>query len=151
MKLNYQRSCHDWKNLRSDDLDRVKEFDHMHEVFLPDKHGDEKPRLPFSEYIVEWGYHPMYESALQNPNGIMSQMARKNGKSFRAIYSIPCKGGAMMKVSVVCGATMHCSANAPYEVLMPNIWQDSEDPFGYQTDEDLMILLAKLIAYAKEY
>jgi hypothetical protein len=131
--------------------DRVKEFDHMQEVFLPDKHGDEKPRLPFSEYIVEWGYHPMYESALQNPDGIMSQMARKNGKSFRAIYSIPCKGGAMMKVSVVCGATMHCSANAPYEVNMPNIWQNSEDPFGYQTDEDLMILLAKLIAYAKEY
>ena len=131
--------------------DRVKEFDHMHEVFLPDKHGDEKPRLPFSEYIVEWGYHPMYESALRNPDGIMSQMARKNGKSFRAIYSIPCKGGAMMKVSVVCGATMHCSANAPYEVNMPNIWQNSEDPFGYQTDEDLMILLAKLIAYAKEY
>ena len=131
--------------------DRVKEFDHMQEVFLPDKHGDEKPRLPFSEYIVEWGYHPMYESALQNPDGIMSQMARKNCKSFRVIYSIPCKGGAMMKVSVVCGATMHCSANAPYEVLMPNIWQDSEDPFGYQTDEDLMILLAKLIAYAKEY
>jgi hypothetical protein len=131
--------------------DRVKEFDHMQEVFLPDKHGDEKPRLPFSEYIVEWGYHPMYESALQNPDGIMSQMARKNGKSFRAIYSIPCKGGAMMKVSVVCGATMHCSANAPYEVDMPNIWQNSEDPFGYQTDEDLMILLAKLIAYAKEY
>ena len=131
--------------------DRVKEFDHMQEVFLPDKHGDEKPRLPFSEYIVEWGYHPMYESALQNPDGIMSQMARKNGKSFRAIYSIPCKGGAMMKVSVVCGATMHCSANAPYEVDMPNIWQNSEDPFGYQTDEDLMILLAKLIAYTKEY
>ena len=131
--------------------DRVKEFDHMHEVFLPDKHGDEKPRLPFSEYIVEWGYHPMYESALRNPDGIMSQMARKNGKSFRAIYSIPCKGGAMLKVSVVCGATMHCSANAPYEVNMPNIWQNSEDPFGYQTDEDLMILLAKLIAYAKEY
>ena len=131
--------------------DRVKEFDHMQEVFLPDKHGDEKPRLPFSEYIVEWGYHPMYESALQNPDGIMSQMARKNGKSFRAIYSIPCKGGAMMKVSVVCGATMHCSANAPYEVNMLNIWQNSEDPFGYQTDEDLMILLAKLIAYAKEY
>jgi hypothetical protein len=131
--------------------DRVKEFDHMQEVFLPDKHGDEKPRLPFSEYIVEWGYHPMYESALQNPDGIMSQMARKNGKSFRAIYSIPCKGGAMMKVSVVCGATMHCSANAPYEVNMPNIWQNSEDPFGYQTDEDLMILLAKLIAYTKEY
>ena len=131
--------------------DRVKEFDHMHEVFLPDKHGDEKPRLPFSEYIVEWGYHPMYESALRNPDGIMSQMARKNGKSFRAIYSIPCKGGAMMKVSVVCGATMHCSANAPYEVNMPNIWQNSEDPFGYQTDEDLMILLAKLIAYTKEY
>ena len=131
--------------------DRVKEFDHMQEVFLPDKHGDEKPRLPFSEYIVEWGYHPMYESALQNPDGIMSQMARKNGKSFRAIYSIPCKGGATMKVSVVCGATMHCSANAPYEVDMPNIWQNSEDPFGYQTDEDLMILLAKLIAYAKEY
>ena len=131
--------------------DRVKEFDHMHEVFLPDKHGDEKPRLPFSEYIVEWGYHPMYESALRNPDGIMSQMARKNGKSFRAIYSIPCKGGAMMKVSVVCGATMHCSANAPYEVDMPNIWQNSEDPFGYQTDEDLMILLAKLIAYTKEY
>ncbi len=131
--------------------DRVKEFDHMQEVFLPDKHGDEKPRLPFSEYIVEWGYHPMYESALQNPDGIMSQMARKNGKSFRAIYSIPCKGGATMRVSVVCGATMHCSANAPYEVDMPNIWQDSEDPFGYQTDEDLMILLAKLIAYAKEY
>jgi hypothetical protein len=131
--------------------DRVKEFDHMQEVFLPDKHGDEKPRLPFSEYIVEWGYHPMYESALQNPDGIMSQMARKNGKSFRAIYSIPCKGGAMMKVSVVCGATMQCSANAPYEVNMPNIWQNSEDPFGYQTDEDLMILLAKLIAYTKEY
>ena len=131
--------------------DRVKEFDHMHEVFLPDKHGDEKPRLPFSEYIVEWGYHPMYESALRNPDGIMSQMARKNGKSFRAIYSIPCKGGAMMKVSVVCGATMHCSANAPYEFDMPNIWHNSEDPFGYQTDEDLMILLAKLIAYAKEY
>ena len=131
--------------------DRVTEFDHMQEVFLPDKHGDEKPRLPFSEYIVEWGYHPMYESALQNPDGIMSQMARKNGKSFRAVYSIPCKGGAMMKASVVCGATMHCSANAPYEVDMPNIWQNSEDPFGYQTDEDLMILLAKLIAYAKEY
>jgi hypothetical protein len=130
--------------------DRHAVFDRMEEVFLPDKHGNEKPKLPFNKYIVEWGYHSMYESALRNPNGIMAEMARKNGKSYKAKYSIPCTSGAVFTVSVVCGSTMHCSAEAPYEVMMPNVWEDSDEPFGYQTDEDLMILLAKLINHAKE-
>lgn len=128
-------------------------FDHMEEVFMPDKQGNEKPRLPFNEYIVEWGYHPLYENALHNPGGIMAKMAKKHGKSFRAVYKIPSLSGAEFSASVICGATMHCTIDAPYEVRMPTPWMDRNDdePLGEQTDEDLMVLLAKLIAYAKEY
>lgn len=128
-------------------------FDHMEEVFMPDKQGNEKPRLPFNQYIVEWGYHPLYEGALQNPNGIMAKMAKKNGKSYRAVYKIPSLSGAEFEAVVVCGSTMNCSGDAPYEVIMPTPWLDKDDdlPLGEQTDEDLTVLLAKLIAYAKEY
>jgi hypothetical protein len=126
-------------------------FDHMEEIFMPDTQGNDKPLLPFSEYIVEWGYHDMFKESLDSPNGILDKMFKKHGKHYKAIYSIPCKGGAVMRVSVVCGNNFYSEPNAPYEVRCPRIDEDSDEPLRNQTDEDLMVTLAKLIAYAKEY
>jgi hypothetical protein len=47
-------------------------------------------------------------------------------------------------VSVISGNMFYCRPDAPYEVRV--IGMNDDEPRGYQTDEDLMILLAKLVA-----
>ena len=101
-------------------------FAYMEAVFMPIDR--DKPNLPFSEYITEHGRHP-----------IMRRDARSDHHYF-AKYSIPRKDG-MMEVSVISGSMFYCTPNAPYEVSV-----NGDEPLDRLTDEDLMILLAKIIA-----
>ena len=100
----------------------------MEKIFTPDIHGNEKPLLPFSSYIYEWG--------------------RATNDYFFAYYRIPCSSGAVAKVNVV--ACNHVA----YEVSTP-CWEDWCDCDGtctrsFQTDEDVILTLARIINQAKE-
>ena len=54
--------------------------------------------------------------------------------------------------SVISGMMFYSRINAPYEIMGPSEREDdSGDPRGYQTEEDLMVYLAKLVSKAKEY
>jgi hypothetical protein len=117
----------------------------MREVFMPDTQGNEKPRLPFNKYIVEWGYHHMckeLENVDHDPNGALAKMRDKYGNSFACKYRIPRPDGTKTEVSVICGMMFYCRKDAPYEVM---VYDGDNDPYGYQTDEDLMLLIAKLL------
>ena len=120
----------------------------MKDVFL-------KRQLPFAEYIVESGYHSMTQELLDKPEtktGAMRDMMDKYGLHFSAKYEIPCKGGAVFNVSVISGKMFYSRIDAPYEILGPSEGEDDGDnPSGYQTDEDLMVYLAKLVSKAMEY
>ena len=94
----------------------------MEAVFLPIDR--DKPALPYDEFIVEGGLHP-----IGNVKG-----------HFYARYEFP--NGT--NVSVICGSMFYSRIDAPYEVRV-----DGEEPHGYQTDEELMILLAKAIGDVK--
>jgi hypothetical protein len=111
----------------------------MEDVFL-------NRQLPFAEYLVECGYHPI--TLGDKVSGALHDMNRKYGMHFSAKYKIPCKGGAVFEVSVISGKMFYSRADAPYEVMGPDM---DDDVLGNQTDEDLMVYLAKLIARAKEY
>lgn len=102
------------------------EFAYMHNVFMPIDGGN--PDLPFSEFITDSGLHKIAGSGLYS-------------NSFFALYSIPRDGGTI-GVSVISGGMFLCSPDAPYEVMV----NGTGDPRGYVTDEQLMILLAKLIS-----
>ena len=97
---------------------------HMVSVFVPINR--DKPCLPYDEFITEGGFHP-------------SSFAEHHeyGRHFYAKYKFPNGRG----VSVICGAMFYSRTDAPYEVM----FDDEDDPHGYQTDEELMILLAKAI------
>ena len=126
----------------------------MEDVFL-------KRQLPFPEYLVQCGYHSMtrelHENAEKNPGAASSlgKMMDKYGAHYSAKYEFPCKGGAVMKVSVISGMMFYSRKDAPYEIMGPIADEgdedDSDDPLPYQTDEELMIYLAKMIDKAKEY
>ena len=105
-----------------------KEFAHMEAVFIPIDR--DKPNLPFSEFITESGRHNISVSEDNYQH------------HFFAKYSIPRRDGVVVEVSVISGAMFYCERDAPYEVMVG----DEEDPRGYRTDEQLMIILAKLIA-----
>ena len=107
------------------------EFAHMHNVFMPIDR--DRPELPFSEFITDSGLHKISGSG-------------KYENSFFAQYSIPRDGGTI-GVSVVCGCLFYCSPDAPYEVLI----NGAGDPYAFVTDEQLMILLAKLISGESPY
>lgn len=98
----------------------------MEAVFLPIDR--DKPALPYDEFIVEGGLHPI---------GDVKGMGSGH---FYARYEFP--NGT--NVSVICGSMFYSRIDAPYEVRV-----DGEEPHGYQTDEDLMILLAKAIGDVK--
>ena len=117
----------------------------MREVFIPDPQSNEKPKLPFNQYITEWGLHPMSQGDV---DGAMFKMGEKYGESFQCRYSIPCSGGAVFNVSVISGKMFYSRKDAPYEIMGPDM---DGDVLSYQTDEDLMVYLAKLVAKAKEY
>jgi hypothetical protein len=99
------------------------DMSHMEAVFLPIDR--DRPSLPYDEFIVEGGRHP-----------IGGDMESKVGGHYFARYEFP--NGT--SVSVVCGQLFYSTIDAPYEVRV-----DGEEPEGYLTDEDLMILLAKAI------
>lgn len=103
------------------------EFAYMRNVFMPVDGGN--PNLPFSEFITDSGLHKIAD-------GI-----EKYSNNFFAQYSIPRDGGTI-GVSVISGNMFYCQPDAPYEVMI----NGAGDPRGYVTDEQLMILLAKLIA-----
>jgi hypothetical protein len=94
---------------------------YMEAVFMPIDR--DKPALPYDEFIVEGGLHPIGDS-------------KGRGGHFYARYEFP--NGT--NVSVICGSMFYSRIDAPYEVRV-----DGEEPYGYQTDEELMILLAKAI------
>ena len=100
------------------------DMSHMVSVFVPIDR--DKPCLPYDEFITEGGRHPS-----------LFAMDEKYGGHFYAKYKFP--NGR--EVSVICGAMFYSRTNAPYEVM----FDDESDPHGYQTDEELMILLAKAI------
>ena len=119
---------------------------HMEDVFL-------NRQLPFAEYIVECGYHPMTQRYLKchpEKESALRDMMDKYGSHFSAKYEIPCEGGAVFNVSVISGMMFFSRIDAPYEIMGPRE-DDSGDPRGYQTEEDLMVYLAKLVSKAKEY
>ena len=125
------------------------DMSHMEDVFL-------KRQLPFKEYIVESGYHAMTQEILDKPESDKSavrDMMDKYGYHFSAKYQIPCKGGAVFNVSVICGKMFYSETDKPYEIMGPSVstHDDSGDPSGYQTEEDLMVYLAKLVSKAEEY
>lgn len=101
------------------------DMSHMEAVFLPIDR--DRPALPYDEFIVEGGRHPI------------GDVEEKVGGHYYARYEFP--NGK--KVSVVCGQLFYSRIDAPYEVRVDD--NESEPIQGYQTDEDLMILLAKAI------
>ena len=88
----------------------------------------DRPALPYDEFITEWGKHPA------------SSYKMDVGEHFHAKYEFP-NGN---KVSVICGSMFYSRTDAPYEVRL-----NDDEPHGYQTDEELMILLAKAIGDMK--
>jgi hypothetical protein len=122
------------------------DMSYMEDVFL-------KRQLPFAEYLVESGYHKLSTEMLERPSGATGNMMGKYGLHFSAKYQIPCAGGAVFNVSVICGHMFYSSIDGPYEIMGPSVSEpdDRNDPNGHQTDEDLMVYLAKLISKAKEY
>lgn len=119
----------------------------MKEVFMPDNEGNEKPRLPFNQYIREWGYHPLTNEVmvLKNKNGAVGRMHNKYGDSFQCRYSIPRPSGKLTEMSVISGMMFYSRKDAPYEVMVYDV-KENNNPLAYQTDEDLMLLIAKLLS-----
>lgn len=109
---------------------RKDDMSFMEAVFLPT--GRDKPSLPYDEFIVEGGRHPI------------GDMESKVGGHFYARYEFP--NGK--KVSVVCGQLFYSTIDAPYEVRVDDKSNYEGEPHGYKTDEELMILLAKAIGDA---
>ena len=121
------------------------DMSHMKDVFL-------NRQLPFAEYLVECGYHHMSREWMDNPSGAVGNMMEKYGYHFSAKYEIPCAGGAVFNVSVISGKMFYSRIDAPYEIMGPSERDDDgSDPRAYQTEEDLMVYLAKLVSKAKEY
>jgi hypothetical protein len=99
----------------------------MEAVFLPIDR--DRPSLPYDEFIVDSGRH------------LVGGHEEKVGGHYYARYEFP--NGK--KASVVCGQLFYSQIDAPYEVRV----DDEDEPHGYQTDEELMILLAKAIGDIK--
>jgi len=97
---------------------------HMEAVFLPIDR--DRPSLPYDEFITESGRHPTGGGRFEE----------KIGGHYYARYEFP--NGK--KASVVCGQLFYSRIEAPYEVRL-----NDDEPQGYLTDEELMIILAKTI------
>jgi hypothetical protein len=121
-------------------------------------------QLPFPEYLELCGYHAMTQEVINKyketdgtdevtKRGALEGMLDKYGKHFRAVYRFPCKGGASISVSVISGKMFYSKIDAPYEIMgvALNEGEDGDEPMPYQTDEQLMIYLAKVLAHSQEY
>ena len=115
------------------------DMSYMREVFMPDEHGNEKPRLPYNEFIYEWGLHPVS----QGKGEALADMHRKYGDHFLCRYRVPCPDGKVVTLSVITGMMFYSRRNEPYEIMVHE--REGNDPLAYQTDEDLMLLIAKLL------
>ena len=73
-----------------------------------------------------------------------NDMQRKYGTHFMAKYSVPRPNGKVTELSVISGMMFYSRKDAPYEVMVYDGREDNE-PIGYQTDEDLILLIAKLL------
>jgi hypothetical protein len=83
----------------------------------------------------------------------LGAMKDKYGLHFSAKYEIPCVSGKVFNVSVISGKMFYSKIDAPYEIMCHALRHeddDTNDPLAYQTDEQLMIFLAKVIAKAQE-
>jgi hypothetical protein len=122
-------------------------------------------QLPFAEYLERSGYHSMtqeiinkYNDPLNNKDheakrSALEGMMNKYGKHFSASYRFPCKGGSSISISVISGKMFYSRIDAPYEIMgvALNEGEDGGEPIPYQTDEQLMIYLAKVLAHSQEY
>jgi hypothetical protein len=121
-------------------------------------------QLPFAEYLERSGYHSMTQEIINkyndpiNPDhaskrSALEAMLDKYGKHFAATYRFPCKGGASISISVISGKMFYSRIDAPYEIMGVALdeGEDGGEPMPYQTDEQLMIYLAKVLAYSQEY
>jgi hypothetical protein len=92
---------------------------HMDEIFLT-------PLLPYREFLVTHGHH----------NAELMQ-GGKLGKHYHARYEFRCG----TEVTVISGPLFYCRPDAPYEYRI-----GEDEPVGHQTDEELYILLTKIVA-----
>lgn len=92
---------------------------HMAEIF-------NKPLLPYSEFLVTHGKH----RAVLMERGELTD-------HYHAMYKFPCG----TEVSVISGPLFYCSPDAPYEYRI-----NEDEPVGHVTDEELFILLTKMVA-----
>jgi len=102
---------------------QANDINHMAEIFLT-------PLLPYKEFLVTHGKHG---AALMEASG-------KLGNHYHARYEFPCG----TEVSVISGPLFYCSPDAPYEYRI-----GAEEPVGHQTDEELYILLTRIVAGEK--
>jgi hypothetical protein len=90
--------------------------------------------MPFEEFIIDDGRHPRLDGT-------------------RTRYAFPNGYGA----SVISGELYHCDTEHPYEIgllkngkLVYNLFGEGDDVLGFQTDADLMVVLAKVMELPKE-
>ena len=101
---------------------RLNNMTHMAEIF-------NTPLLPYREFLVTHGEH-----------GAALMHSGKLGKHYHARYEFPCG----TEVSVISGPLFYCSPDAPYEYRI-----NAQEPVGHQTDEELYILLTRIVAGGK--
>ena len=92
-------------------------------------------QLPFAEYLTECGLHPMKAGYLKDGDAPFPN-------HYSAKYFFPDSG---IEVSVIHGMLFHCAPTEPYEIMVSHDARKQQGPFGYQTDEELFILLTKII------
>jgi len=98
---------------------RVNDMSHMAEIFTT-------PLLPYKEFLVTHGEHQA-----------QLMQGGKLGKHYHARYEFPCG----TEVSVISGPLFYCSPDAPYEYRV-----NEEEPVGHTTEEELFIVLTKLLS-----
>jgi len=98
---------------------RTNDMSHMAEIFTT-------PLLPYKEFLVTHGKH-----------GAALMDSGKLGQHYHARYEFP--NG--IEVSVISGPLFYCSPDAPYEYRV-----NGEEPVGHATDEELFIVLTKLLS-----
>ena len=92
-------------------------------------------QLPYAEYLTECGEHPMKAGYLKDGDAPFP-------KHYSAKYFFPDSG---IEVSVIHGMLFHCGPDEPYEIMVTQGERKQQGPLGYQTDEELFILLTKII------
>ena len=112
-----------------------------------------KHELPFKEFIVLDKIHEIGEHDIKSE---LKSLALNFGEldSRRVRYEFPNGYGA----SVIMGELFHTSKEGPYEIGLLHhgkldytaLGGDTNDVLSFQTDADLMIVLAKLMDLPKE-